>query len=243
MPKRSQANSYRELIVEHIKDYIVTNQLKGGDPLPTEGQIVEDLGISRTPVREAVKSLESLGIIEARQGEGIFVREWNFSGIVETLNYGARINPKTIYELYQIRVWLEISVIGEVIKKITDFKIAKLDFTLFEWEQAIQNNQPYIMYDQKFHNMIFSVMENETLVMLFEVFWAAFENFGEENDRMASDTNRVIKEHRDVLEAIKQRDPDLARKTLHIQFLGFLKRLERNYGRADGGIKSKINYS
>lgn len=243
MGKRSPYNSYRQMVVEHITDYIVSNNLKGGDPLPTEGQIVDELGISRTPVREAVKSLESLGIVEARQGEGIFVREWNFSAIIETLNYGARINPKTIYELYQIRVWLEIAVIGEVVKRITDLEIARLELLMHEWNQAILEKKPYIHFDQEFHNTVFSVMGNETLVMLFEVFWAAFENFGEENTRKATNTKRVLDEHWDVLAAIKKRDPDLARKTLHTQFLGFMERLERNYGNARTFTEETIDYS
>lgn len=213
-------------IRDYIKDYIVANNLKAGDPLPSEGQLADELGVSRSPVREGVKALQSLGIIEARHGEGLFVREWNFEPVLETLNYGMRINPKTLAELYQIRVWLEMAVIGDAVKKISDDEITELDILMLKWEQAININEPYVEFDQNFHELIFGVMKNDTLVKLFKVFWVAFENYGNVDLLMAPDPQRVIKEHLDVLEAVKLRNPDLARKSLLQQFIGFKERID-----------------
>ena len=213
-------------IRDYIKDYIVTNNLKAGDPLPSEGQLADELGVSRSPVREAVKALQSLGIIEVRHGEGLFVREWNFEPVLETLNYGMRINPKTLAELYQIRIWLEMAVIGDAVKKISAEEITELDIQMLRWEQAINNGKPYVEFDQKFHELIFGVMKNDTLVKLFKVFWVAFENYGDVDLLMAPDPQRVIKEHRDVLSAVKLREPDLARKSLMQQFIGFKERID-----------------
>ncbi len=211
---------------DYIKDYIVANNLKAGDPLPSEGQFADELGVSRSPVREAVKALQSLGIIEVRHGEGLFVREWNLEPVLETLNYGMRINPKSLAELYQIRIWLEMAVIGDAVKKISDEDLTELDILMLRWEQSINQDKPYLEFDQKFHELIFGVMENDTLVMLFQVFWVAFDNYGDLDLLMAPDPQRVINEHRDVLEAVKLRNPDLARKTLMQQFIGFKDRID-----------------
>ena len=227
MNRNLRPPSLSRSVRDYIKDYIVSNNLKAGDALPSEGQLSEELGISRSPVREAVKALQSLGIIEARHGEGLFVREWNFEPVLETLNYGMRINPKTLAELYQIRVWLEMAVIGDAVKKISEDEIIELDILMLRWEKAIHNNEPYVHFDQKFHEHIFGVMDNDTLVKLFRVFWVAFENYGDVDLLMAPDPHIVAKEHREVFEAIKLRDPNLARKSLMQQFIGFKERIDK----------------
>ena len=127
MQKKVRDPALGQVIQNHIKDYIIENELKAGDPLPSEGRIAENMGVSRNSVREAAKALQSLGIIEARKGEGLFVREWNLDPVLETLNYGMRISGRTLQELYQIRVWLEVSVIDIVIAKITDQELLELD--------------------------------------------------------------------------------------------------------------------
>ncbi len=216
-----------ESVTNYIQDYIVINKLKAGDPLPSEGQLAELLGVSRSPVREAVKALQSLGIIEARQGDGLYVREWNFDAVLQTLSYGVRINPKTIFELYQIRVWLEISVIGDVIKLISDEQINGMETLMQDWEQAIAENQPWVAYDEAFHKLILDVIDNETLVKLFKVFWLAFENYEETELLQASSPQEVLSEHLLIFDAVKKRNADLARKTLLAQFVGFMERINR----------------
>lgn len=226
MSRNLKTPALSQSIRGYIKDYIVENEMRAGDPLPSEGQFAEELGVSRSPVREAVKALQSLGIIEARHGEGLFVREWNFDPVLETLTYGMRINPKTLKELYQIRVWLEMAVIGDAVKNISSAEIAELDLLMLRWEQAFNNQESYLEFDQRFHEIIFGVMKNDTLLKLFEVFWVAFENYGNVDLLMAPDPLRVIREHQDVVDAIKLRDPDLARKELLQQFIGFGERID-----------------
>ena len=225
MNRNLRTPSLSRSIMDYIKDYIVANNLQAGDPLPSEGQLAEELGVSRSPVREAVKSLQSLGIIEARHGEGLFVREWNFDSLLETFDYGMRINPKTLAELYQIRVWLEVAIIGDAIKKISEDDIAEIEILMLRWKQKINAGESYIECDEEFHERLFGVLDNITLVKLFKVFWSAFDNYDEELV-LAPDPQRVIKEHQDVFEAVKQRDPDLARQMLLIQFEGFEERIQ-----------------
>ena len=77
-----------QAVQERVKDYITDNHLEPGDPLPAEAQLAADLGVSRGSVREAIKSLESLGIVEVRHGSGIYVRRFNFDSIFNLLSYG-----------------------------------------------------------------------------------------------------------------------------------------------------------
>ena len=227
MNRKLRTPALSQSIRKYIKDYIVEHQLQAGDPLPSEGHFAEEFGVSRSPVREAVKALQSLGIIEVRHGEGLFVREWNLEPFLETLTYGLRFNPQTLAELYQIRVWLEMAVIEDVAMQISVTEIGELELLMLHWKHAYDNNQPYLKFDRQFHQIILRVMKNDTLLKLFDAFWVAFENYDNVDLLMARDPLRVIKEHQEVVDAIKLHDSDLARQKLRHQFIGFSDRIER----------------
>ena len=97
---------------------------------------------------------------------------------------------------------------------------------MLQWEEAFNNHEAYLEFDQRFHEIIFGVMKNDTLLKLTKVFWVAFENYGNVDLLMAPDPLRVIREQQDVVDAIKLRDPDLARKELLQQFIGFGERID-----------------
>jgi len=209
---------------DSIKQYIIDNKLSPGDMLPSEGQFAEDLGVGRSSVREAVKALQSLGIVEVRHGNGLFVREWNFDPILETMNYGFRFNTRSISELFQIRMWLETAVIGDAVERISDLEIAELELIMFQWDERVQENQPELDLDEKFHLTLYSVLGNQTLLKLIEVFWIAFANVGDRNLK-TRDRGHVIEVHYNLFEAVKARDPSLARKRLIASFLDLEERL------------------
>ena len=85
--KRLKTRDLQDQIEDQIKRYITNRGLKSGDPLPTEKELAEGLGTSRTAVRETLKAMESLGILEVRPGIGRFIREFNFEAILKNLTY------------------------------------------------------------------------------------------------------------------------------------------------------------
>ncbi|MWR20550.1 GntR family transcriptional regulator, partial [Helicobacter pylori] len=85
-----------EAVRDYIKEYIFAHNLQPGSPLLPESQLVEELGVSRSSVREAVKALQSLGLIEVRRGDGLYVRATNFDAITEILSFNLRLNPNML---------------------------------------------------------------------------------------------------------------------------------------------------
>ena len=85
-------------------------------------------------MREAIKALESLGIVEVRHGNGVFVRSFNFDSVLDLLSYGLVFDPSKIADILQIRIWLEATAIAEVVQRIRPEQIAQIEEVLARWE-------------------------------------------------------------------------------------------------------------
>src|SRR5688572_817043 len=96
-----------QTVQQEIKSYIAEHSLKAGDSLPPETELAQQLGISRTSVREAVKSMETLGILEARPGAGLFVRKFSFDPLLDNLPYGLMTGLKDLQDILEIRFHIE----------------------------------------------------------------------------------------------------------------------------------------
>jgi len=226
MKRSLRGPALNEVIRDYIKQYILEHDLRPGDPLPNEGRLVEDLGVGRSSVREAVKSLQSLGIVDVRQGEGLYVRELNFDPMLETFKFGMQFDPQTLAELLQIRIWLEMAVIGDAVKQIGAEELAELDAIVQTWERRIQKREKYYDLDEEFHRILYSTLNNHTLMKLFDVFWIAFLSL-EIGAIQESDPAEELESHRILLLAVKARDADLTRKQLQRHFDHVKERIQR----------------
>ncbi|MFZ5856852.1 MAG: FadR/GntR family transcriptional regulator [Chloroflexota bacterium] len=207
-------------VCDHIKQYIIENNLKPGDPLPSEGQLADDLGVGRGSVREAVKSLQSLGIVDVQHGTGLSVRELNFDPMLETFKFGMQFDARTIAELLQIRILLETAVIGSAVERIDASSLQDLDDLLVQWESYNRAGKPFTELDEDFHRILYSTLDNQSLMQLFDVFWDAFWEL-ELGDVIAPDPDKELQTHRRILDAVKARDAELARSLLtqHFDFV------------------------
>ena len=221
-----------ETVRKHIKRYILEKKLKPGDSLPPEAQLATDLGVGRSSIREAMKSLQSLGIVRVQRGEGFFVRKWNLDPVLETLSYGICFNPAAFKELMQIRVWLEAATIGEVVARISPEDVAELEAIMREWESRFDSQESFADLDERFHELLYRSLENDTFASLLHVFWRAFETV---NDELSGDADIRVeyRSHRAVFDAIKLRDPDLARVKLLASFANLQGRLRTDTHRAE----------
>ncbi|HRF49658.1 MAG TPA: FadR/GntR family transcriptional regulator [Anaerolineales bacterium] len=214
-------------VVDHIKGYILDHDLHPGDPLPPEGQLADDLGVGRSSVREAVKSLQSLGIIEVRPGNGLFVRELNFDPMIEAFKFGMSFDTRTVEELLQVRIWLESAVIGDAVQRIGLEQIKELDAVLAAWEVQSRSGSESLEFDEEFHRILYSVLDNETLMRLFDVFWESFRSLEVDTIR-SSDPVEELRAHRAIRDSVANGDAAQTRARLLDHFQHVRARLARH---------------
>lgn len=202
------------LLVNYILDFIQRNNLSPGDLLPPEGQIAKHLGVSRASVRESIKALEALGIVQAVQGKGVYLRAMNLDALKEVLRFGSRCNLRVLFELFQIRTWLEEKAVEEVINKIDERHLAQLEECLNRWNQALAQGQDPSEYDRKFHKLLYAPLDNHTLLTLIAAFWDVLDKSKQEKIKNDPSPRQMLEEHREILAAIRARDVRRAQRAI-----------------------------
>ena len=113
-------------VVENLRDMIAENGLLSGDKIPSERELSERLDVGRSSVREALRSLELLGLIETRRGEGTFIKDFQEHRLVELLGTFFLQNEKVTEDLAETKYFLEIDCLRVIISSSTDEEINQL---------------------------------------------------------------------------------------------------------------------
>jgi DNA-binding FadR family transcriptional regulator len=216
------------LVRDYVQQHILENDLRAGDPLPTEAQLAEEIGVGRSSVREATKLLQSLGIVEIRQGFGLFVGPFTFDPIIDAFGYGMRIDATTLSELAQVRYYLESAAIKDAVAQIDAAQIGRLEELMESWRQRRERGEPDIDLDEQFHYLLYSTLNNRALLKLFQGFWLAFSNL--KDDPIINEPKPLwedYKDHLSILEAVKARDVTLAQQRLMLHFRHLQERIRR----------------
>jgi DNA-binding FadR family transcriptional regulator len=226
LKKLKQPLFYR-IVQDTIKNYILENNLKAGDPLPAETELARQLGISRNSLREAAKALESVGILETRQGSGLFVKEFSFQPLLDNMSYGLLFDLRQLDELLQVRKILECSLIGDVIQKISEEQLNKLSEIKDKMRVKAELGEGFPEEDRQFHRVLFENQDNQVLLKLLDVFWLAFHKATNRADLRNNNPMSTYQDHMAIIEAIENRNVELARTTLEQHYASIEGRLEQ----------------
>jgi DNA-binding FadR family transcriptional regulator len=231
MTPLSRAPLLHVTVQESLKQYIEANQLKAGDPLPPETFLAQQLGVGRNSMREAIKALESLGILETRRGIGVFVKEFSFKPLLDNLAYGLQDSLRDVEELREIRRVLETGLIGKTIEMIAETDLAALRDVTARMKVRAERQESFAKEDQQFHQLLFRCQNNHMLSALIDIFWTAFNkasNFSNLNNPTPLDTWR---DHHEIVEAVARKDVGQARQRLDDHYRGIQQVIARNRGK------------
>lgn len=155
-------------VVEQIKKMINDGVLKRGDKLPTERELAESLKISRASVREAIRALEVIGLIESRQGAGNYIRESFEESLFEPLSMMFMLQESNPYEIIELREVLELETVVLAAQRITESELAQLKVLVDEMKEC-DNEEKSVQLDKLFHYNIAKASRNILILNVVQV--------------------------------------------------------------------------
>jgi len=196
-----------EKVVEELKDLISRGELRPGDPLPPERQMMEDLGVSRSSLREAFRVLELIGLIESVPGKGRFVRR----PVTETgESRNIPLEGAAVLELMEARRIIDPAIAGEAAKRALPADLTKLRRVLSRTEQNLESTTHRAQSDFDFHLALAEATHNFIFVnivkMTFNLIMAAHDRI---YNRL-TDKQAFLNEHSRLYTAIVDHDAKLA---------------------------------
>lgn len=187
----------RDVIFATLREAIVAGELKPGERL-LEVKLADKMGVSRTPVREAIRKLELEGLVVMLPRKGAHV---------------ANLSAKDIANVLEIRAALDALATVLAANRITDSELKELERIHEQFISCVEKNniQGAIKKDVEFHDAIYRAARNEKLVQVSGNLWEQVQRFRVVYLRDYDSVKAVIKEHSDILKAISAKDADAAR--------------------------------
>lgn len=207
---RTDLRRHRQpVVVDLIKDYIVQHHLRPGDAMPTESTLSEELGVSRSSVREAVKTLTALDIVDVRHGYGTYVGRMSLSALVESLAFrGTLLSPddtSVISDLVNIRQMLETGLAAATIEAITDAQLDEQRRLAEEMMANAKQGKEFLEQDRAFHLILIEPTGNQLAVQLTGAFWD-IHSIVSIGLSPISDLEQTAQAHLDIVDAAASRD-------------------------------------
>lgn len=224
--RRLEANPpVHKTVQQELKRYIVAQGLRAGDPLKPEAELARLFGVSRNSVREAVKALESTGVLETRRGSGVYVREFSFAPLLDNLPYALLHGQdrRALGELLELRKVLETALIGAAMRALTAESIAAIEAVLTTMRERAERGEPVTKQDRQFHRLLFTDLGNTMLLVLFDLFWDAFNRAAPPT--LGRTRMQAYEVHARIFEAVLSGEPLRARAAVEEHYTGIQERL------------------
>ncbi|GGZ27143.1 FadR/GntR family transcriptional regulator [Streptomyces nitrosporeus] len=218
-------------IERRIKELILERGLGPGDPLPTEAELMELFGVGRVSVREALKALQAVDVVEIRRGFGTFVGPLSLSAFAEGLAFRAAVRQcqgePGLLELMRVREALETGLVGAVTAGVPDEDLAVLRGLVAAMEtEAGRDGRVARATDRAFHLALYATLDNHLLSEVLDAFWAAMDRVRADMDDGHQDPAVTCAQHHEIVEALAAADGERAARAMRTHFDGIRSRLE-----------------
>lgn len=212
-------------VVAELVDRIVGGQIAGGSTLPTEPSLCETFGVSRTVIREAVKSLEAMRLVKVQQGQGTTVRpfaDWDLLNpvvLAATVRHDAELS--ILEDLIDVRRALEAQMAGQAAARATPAQLSVLESAMARLVAEVDDPMRYLQADLDFHDAIMTASGNRLgRAAIHTINAEAFRSLRYIGDPSPDDCRESNIAHRAVMDAVLARDVELAGRAMNDHIVG-----------------------
>ena len=232
-PVKRQAKLSNQ-VADQIQQLILSRDLKPGDRLPTERELGDTFQVSRTVIREAIRSLEARGLVSSRTGSGTYVRAMRGKDVASSLGMfiNSQRKPFSLDALMEIRQVLEIETAKLAALRATEENINQLESSLEKMCETVDDADEFSKWDLEFHlvladatgNPLFGIILEPLTESLFELIWTGTTTPGAAEE--------ACQFHHEILDCIKKKNQANAEDVMR-------RHLEQAYRVTAEGIKNK----
>ncbi len=212
-----------EGIVDQLLSMIRERKLRSGDKLPPERELAVMMDVSRPSLREALRALSVMGVIELRHGSGIYVTALEPARLIEHLDFVFSLDNSTYLQLFETRKALEPPICALAAQRITEEEMAQLEDCLSRSRLGLTDYEAYLQADLDLHEIITKAANNP----LLQRFMSSLRSLGKASRRRTATlpgiVEQTIQDHQNIIQALGKRQPEAA----HLAMLIHLEHIEQ----------------
>src|SRR5438445_1364913 len=211
-------NKVYEEVARQI-ERLILKKLRPGDKLPSERELAELLGVSRSSIRDAIRSLELVGLVEPRQGAGTVVRDVSAASFINPLSNALVHKRQLVNELLDFRKMLEPPLAARAATHASAEEITEMEEILRRQDDKLRRGELAIEEDSEFHYNVAMASDNSVVLKVLDVLMDLLRETRERALQVEGRPQKSLAGHRRILMAIKRRDPAAAEDAMrrHIQ--------------------------
>lgn len=225
MAATAENHPYRRPAQPRVEDllqaYIIDHRFRPGDRLPTEAAFCEELGVSRNAVREAMRSLQSLGILEIRHGYGAYLSDVSLPRLADGLAFWGKLLSRdgdhVLRRIAEVRRMIETALVGQVVGLLTEQDFVELREALAVIEDASTHHERAYDADRRFHEILYRPLDNWVLTGFLRALWDSTRELTGSKPPV-HDLSLTPDLHRGILAALEAEDAAAATKAMHEHF-------------------------
>ncbi len=215
-------------IVAQIKNAIFTNIYRPGDKLPSEKELIKLFNVSRVPLREALRSLEEMGLITIKSGVlgGVFVAQMGIKSVSDSLSNMVRLGKISISDIWEFRLSIEPGISRLAAERRTDWDIEQMEEMVSTREKAVKSRKTPVVSGIDFHQTITRSAKNPLSILIMDAIGEILTEEFKKFNFSVSDHQSIIKYHREIFNCIKKRDFQQAGDLMYAHLMDVKKRLK-----------------
>jgi GntR family transcriptional repressor for pyruvate dehydrogenase complex len=208
-----------EEVTQQLLGYLLSGRMPPGTRLPSERQLAERLGVGRSAVREAIKSLSLLGLLEVRQGSGAYLSGHTSDLLPRVLEWGLLLGEPSMRDIIELRHHLEVTATGLAAERASTEDVQQLRALVARMEQAGSDVPAYVDADIQFHLRLAQAGGNNVLASLITNIQSLTRVWATRVLEHAGETTSSLAMHEPIIDAVAAGDVDAARRAMeaHMQ--------------------------
>ena len=223
--KRIKNESVAKTVMEQIKTALINKTLLPGDRLPTETEMCTSMGVGKSSIREAIKMLSILGVVETRQGDGTFISSSVGEHCVNPLVYQLLIDYGNNTDIAELRSMFEPAYTLLALKKATHEDIKHITSISEDFKEKVKFKVQKADDDLNFHRAILEATHNPLIIRIgltiMQLFYASIAN------SMQQIPDRAVRDHYNILQAFIKKDEKALLEAVYKSFEGWLSMMDQ----------------